>query len=56
MQAYIYYAPTKLYIGNEEEHVGQIIKDLGYKNILFIYEVRVLAVLKLFSKDIEDRE
>ena len=37
MQTYIYYAPTKLYIGNEEEHVGQIIKDLGYKNILFIY-------------------
>ena len=37
MQTYIYYAPTKLYIGNEEEHVGKIIKDLGYKNILFIY-------------------
>ena len=37
MQTYIYYAPTKLYIGSEEENVGFIIKNLGYKNILFVY-------------------
>ena len=27
----LYYTPTKLYIGESEEHVGSIIKEFGYK-------------------------
>lgn len=33
----IYYAPTKLYFDKPEEEVGNIIKELGYKNVLFVY-------------------
>lgn len=34
---FTYYAPTKLYIGKEEEHVGSIIKELGFKKVLLVY-------------------
>ncbi len=34
----MYYSPTKLYFGEDEENkIGNIINELGYKNILIIY-------------------
>lgn len=49
----IYYAPTKLYIGEEEENVGKIIKDLGYKNILFVYGKSSIKKIGLYDKVIK---
>ncbi|MBP5648637.1 MAG: iron-containing alcohol dehydrogenase [Clostridia bacterium] len=32
-----YYAPTKLYIGKEEQNVGPVIAGYGFKKVLFVY-------------------
>lgn len=49
----IYYAPTKLYIDYDEENVGKIIKDLGYKNILFVYGKGSIKKNGLYDKVIQ---
>ena len=49
----IYYAPTKLYIDYGEENVGKLIKDLGYKNILFIYGKGSIKKNGLYDKVIQ---
>lgn len=46
----LYYAPTKLYIGSEEERVGEIIKNMGYKNILFVYGKSSIKKSGLYDK------
>ncbi|RIA75701.1 hypothetical protein EI71_01270 [Anaeroplasma bactoclasticum] len=46
----LYYAPTKLYIGSEEERVGEIIKEMGYKNILFVYGKSSIKKNGLYDK------
>lgn len=46
----LYYAPTKLYIGSEEERVGEIIKEMGYKNILFVYGKSSIKKSGLYDK------
>lgn len=33
----IYYAPTKLYIGQEEENIGTILKEFNAKKVLVLY-------------------
>ena len=32
-----YYTPTKLFIGNEEKNISEIISLYGYKHVLFVY-------------------
>lgn len=49
----IYYAPTKLYIDYGEENIGKLIKDLGYKNILFIYGKGSIKKNGLYDKVIQ---
>lgn len=46
----IYYAPTKLYIGAEEERVGEIISSYGYKNVLFVYGKSSIKLSGLYDK------
>ena len=52
-----YFAPTKLYIGSEEERVGEIIKSYGYKNILVVYgksSIKKSGLYDTVVKSLED--
>ena len=49
----IYYAPTKLYFDYEEEKVGYLIEELGYKNILFVYGKGSIKKNGLYDKVIK---
>ena len=38
MLDFLYYTPTKVYFGKDKhKELGEIIKDFGYKKIMFLY-------------------
>ncbi len=47
---YTYYAPTKLYIDEDVNNVGKIIKDNGFKRVLLIYGKSSIKKNGLYEK------
>lgn len=55
MNNFIYYTPTKMYFGkNEEDNLGKIIKELGYKKILFHYGKSSIKKSRLYDKVVKN--
>ncbi len=51
MNDFIYYTPTKVYFGkNKEELVGEIIKEYGFKKVLFHYGKTSIKKSGLYDK------
>lgn len=51
-----YYAPTKLFIGEYENSIGEIIKSYGYSKILFVYGKNSIKQSGLYNKIINSLE
>ena len=48
---FTYYSPTKIYFGvNEEEKIGSIIKEYGFKKILLHYGTGSIKKTGLYKK------
>ena len=50
MSKYTYYTPTKLLIDEKVEDVGKIIKEYGFKKVLFLYGKNSIKVNGLYDK------
>lgn len=50
MKDFMYYSPTKIYFGKYEEEVGKIIKEYGYKKVLFHYGQSSIFKSGLYQK------